>query len=161
MTWSEVAGRVAGSSGMVSIVCAAASPGDAANRARNSGNARVISTLERGVARPPGGGYLRTTSLHAFSTEDSMNRRLGLCLAALALASCRSYQYESKITSQDGLVPPDQFARYGHDQAEAIAIGREFGRTGADSAMAYARSLGDVANVSADSLGYRLTVLFK
>jgi len=90
-----------------------------------------------------------------------MNRRLGLCLAALALASCRSYQYESKITSQDGLVPPDQFARYGHDQAEAIAIGREFGRTGADSAMAYARSLGDVATVSADSLGYRMTVLFK
>jgi hypothetical protein len=27
--------------------------------------------------------------------------------------------------------------------------------------MAYARSLGDVATVSADSLGYRMTVLFK
>src|SRR6476469_2621670 len=89
-----------------------------------------------------------------------MNRRLRLGLAALVLMSCRSYQYEPKVTSQDGLVPPDQFARYGHDQAEAIAIGREFGRTGPDSAMAYARSLGDVANVSADSLGYRLTVLF-
>src|SRR6476661_3205616 len=136
MTWPEIAGRLAGSSGMVSIVCAGASRGDAASRARNSGNARVIRTLERGVARLPGGGYLRTTSLYVFSTEDSMNRRLGLCLAALALVSCRNYQYESKVTNQDGLVPPDQFARYGHDQAEAIAIGREFGRTGADSAMA-------------------------
>src|SRR6476646_4893909 len=90
-----------------------------------------------------------------------MKRRLSLCLAALALMSCRSYDYQSKVTNQHGLVPADQFARYGHDQAEAIAIGREFGRTGAESAMAYARSLGDVANVSADSLGYRLTVLFK
>lgn len=90
-----------------------------------------------------------------------MNRRLGLCLAALALVSCRNYRYESKMASQDGLVPPDQFARYGHDQAEAVAIGREFGRAGADSAMAYARSLGDVASVSGDSLGYRLTVQFK
>ena len=68
-----------------------------------------------------------------------MKRRLSLCLAALALMSCRSYDYESKVTNQHGLVPADQFARYGHDQAEAIAIGREFGRTGrADSAMAYA-----------------------
>jgi hypothetical protein len=91
-----------------------------------------------------------------------MNRCLRLCLVALALGSCRDYRYESKVTSQDGLVPPDQFARYGHDQAEAVAIGREFGRTGrADSAMAYARSLGDVADVSADTLGSRLTVSFK
>jgi hypothetical protein len=91
-----------------------------------------------------------------------MNRRLGLCLAALAVVSCRSYRYESKVTSQDGLVPPDQFARYGHDQAEAVAIGREYGRSGrADSAIAYARTLGDVADVSADTQGYRLTVLFK
>lgn len=90
-----------------------------------------------------------------------MTRRLGLCLAALALVSCRDYRYEPKIASQDGLVPPDRFARYGHDQAEAVAIGRELGRSGADSAMAYARSLGDVADVSADTLGYRLTVLFK
>lgn len=91
-----------------------------------------------------------------------MTRRLGLCLAALALASCRSYDYESRLVEQHGLVPPDQFARYGHDQAEAVAIGREFGRTGrADSAMAYARTLGDVSDISADPLGYRLTVLFK
>lgn len=90
-----------------------------------------------------------------------MNRRLGFCLA-LSLAACRSYQYEPKLTDQDGLVPADQFARYGHDQAEAIAIGREYGRTGrADSAMAYANSLGDVASIVADTQGYRLTVQFK
>jgi hypothetical protein len=91
-----------------------------------------------------------------------MLRRLGLCLTALAIVSCRSYRYESKLTSQAGLIPPDQFAKYGHDQAEAVAIGREFGRTGhADSAMAFARSRGGVAEVSADTLGYRLTVQFK
>src|SRR6476659_3276290 len=100
MTWSEAAGWVAGSSGMVSIAWAEASRGDAARRPRNRGNARVIGTLERGVARPPGGGYLRTTLLHAFGTEDSMNRRLGLCLTALALVSCRNYQYQYKVTSQ-------------------------------------------------------------
>ena len=90
-----------------------------------------------------------------------MNRRLGLCLA-LTLVSCRSYQYRPKLTDQDGLVPADQFARYGHDQAEAIAIGREYGRTGrADSAMAYASSLGDVATMAVDTQSYRLTVQFK
>ena len=91
-----------------------------------------------------------------------MKRRFSLCLAALALMSCRSYDYQSKLTNQHGLVPADQFARYGHDQAEAIAIGREFGRTArADSAMAYARTLGDVTDISADTLGYRITALFK
>ena len=91
-----------------------------------------------------------------------MNRRLGLALAALVLVSCRDYQYAPKITDQRGLVPPDQFARYGHDQAEAVAIGREYGRTGrADSAMAYARALGDVATIVADTQSYRLTVQFK
>jgi hypothetical protein len=91
-----------------------------------------------------------------------MHRRLGLYLAALTLVSCRSYKYESHMSDQDGLVPPDQFARYGHDQAEAIAIGREFGRSGvADSAIAFARSLGDVADITADPQGHRLTVLFQ
>jgi hypothetical protein len=90
-----------------------------------------------------------------------MTCRLGLCLA-LTLVSCRSYHYEPKLTDQDGLVPPDQFARYGHDQAEAVAIGREYGRTGrADSAMAYANSLGDVATIVADTQGSRLTVQFR
>jgi hypothetical protein len=91
-----------------------------------------------------------------------MNRRLVGFVAALVLASCRSYDYHSPVTEANGLVSPDQFARYGRDQAQAVAIGREFGRTGrADSAIAYARTLGDVADITADTLGYRLTVLFK
>jgi hypothetical protein len=101
-----------------------------------------------------------------------MSRRLGVWLVVLALASCRPYKYESPLTSQDGLVPPDQFARYGKEQAEVVAIGREFARARqggtaealarqADSAMAYARTLPDVADIHADPLGHRLTVQFK
>lgn len=101
-----------------------------------------------------------------------MNQRFGVCLALLALAACRSYDYESKVTDQDGLVPADQFARYGVEQAEAVAIAREFGRAAsgdspealarqANAAMAYARTLPDVADIMADPLGYRLTVRFK
>jgi hypothetical protein len=101
-----------------------------------------------------------------------MNRRIGVWLALLALASCRNYDYKSRLTAQNGLVPPDQFARYGKEQAEAVAIAREYGRADqgdtpealarqADAAIAYARTLPDVAAISADPLGYRLTVRFK
>jgi hypothetical protein len=106
------------------------------------------------------------------STEDLMIPRSGILLTALALASCRSYDLGKRLSNESGLVPPDQFARYGREQAEAVAISREFGRAAhgstrealqqqADSAVAYARSLPDVADVSADPLGYRLTITFK
>ena len=101
-----------------------------------------------------------------------MNRPIVSLLAVLALASCRSYQYESKVSEQDGLVPPDQFARYGVEQAEAIAIAREYGRAEqgdspaaltkqADAATAYAGTLPDVVDATADPLGHRLTIRFK
>lgn len=101
-----------------------------------------------------------------------MNRRMVVWLAVLALASCRSYKYESKLTDEDGLIPPDQFARYGAEQAEAVAIAREFGRADqgdspealarqAQTAIAYARTLPDVADIGADPLGHRLTIRFK
>lgn len=101
-----------------------------------------------------------------------MNRRIVTALVVLALASCRSYQYGNKLTDQDGLVPADQFARYGTEQAEAVAIAREYGHAAggddlealtrkANAAIAYARTLPDVADVSADPLGYRLTIRFK
>jgi hypothetical protein len=101
-----------------------------------------------------------------------MIRRTVTLLSVVVLASCRSYQYESKLTDQDGQVPPDQFARYGADQAEAVAIAREYGRAAqgespaaltkqAAAAMAYARTLPGVADVSADPLGHRLTIRFK
>jgi hypothetical protein len=106
------------------------------------------------------------------SSEEQMNRRLGIGLLALSLVSCRSYQYDARITDQDGLVPPDQFARSGKEQAQAIAIAREFGRAAhgdtpedlakqADAGMAYARTLPDVATIGADPQGQRLTITFK
>ncbi|MFL5495864.1 MAG: hypothetical protein ACJ8DC_15885 [Gemmatimonadales bacterium] len=98
--------------------------------------------------------------------------RAGILLAILALASCRTYELDKRLSNESGLVPPDQFARYGHEQGEAIAIAREFGRAArgdspealrqqADSAVAYARTMADVADVVADPLGYRLTITFK
>jgi hypothetical protein len=101
-----------------------------------------------------------------------MNRRIVTWLSVLALVSCRDYQYESKLTDQDGMVPPDQFARYGVEQAEAVAIAREYGRAAqgssaealarqAEAAIKYAGTLPAVADVKADPLGQRLTIRFK
>ncbi len=100
-----------------------------------------------------------------------MNRRLTLLLPLLLAASCRSYDLESKLSDQDGLVPADQYARYGNEQAEAVAIAREFGRAAqgrtpeafakqADAAMTYAKSLPGVKDIGADPLGHRLTIRF-
>jgi hypothetical protein len=106
------------------------------------------------------------------NAEDLMIARSGTLLMLLALASCRTYDLDKRLSDESGLVPPDQFARYGREQAEAVAISREFGRAAqgdspealqrqADAAVAYARTLPDVVNVSADPLGYRLTITFK
>jgi hypothetical protein len=88
------------------------------------------------------------------------------------LTSCRDYDLRSRITDQGGLVPADQFARYGREQAEGMAIAREFGaaikRSSAEdlaqqveAASRYARTLPDISDVQADPLGYRLTLRFK
>lgn len=98
-----------------------------------------------------------------------MNRRL--LLLPLLLAACRNYDFESRLSDQHGLVPDDQYARYGKEQAEAVAIAREFGRAAqghtpeafakqADAAMTYARTLPDVKDIGADPLGHRLTIRF-
>lgn len=90
----------------------------------------------------------------------------------LALSACRGYDYQSRIAGSDGLVPGDQMARYGREQAQAVAIARAFAaaRTGdspdalaaqADSALRYARTLPDVVNAVADPLSHRLTVQFR
>lgn len=100
-----------------------------------------------------------------------MTRSLVLLLV-LAVASCRSYDLRSSLTDQDGLMPADRYARYGHEQAEAMAIAREFGhaRQGsspeelakqAQAAISYARTLPDVADVRADPEGLLLTIRFK
>jgi hypothetical protein len=96
-------------------------------------------------------------------------KRFALAVLVLfALAGCRHYDLNDHISSQDGLLPADQFAAYGREQAIAVAIGREFGRpynsgVGAPSrvAIAYSRQFPDIVDVQADTLGHRLQVRFK
>ena len=94
-----------------------------------------------------------------------------LALACL-LAACPSYDSYTPLADQDGLVPADQFARYGGEQAQAVAIGREFAMAReddtpeglarqADAALKFARRMPDVVEVTADTLGHRLTVTFR
>jgi hypothetical protein len=101
--------------------------------------------------------------------------RLGsfsMVLMVLGGAACRTYEAYPKLTSQKGLVPADQYAAYGREQAEEVAIGREFAAAyHGDSpdalskqvftAVAYAKSFPDVADVTPDAQGHRLTVRFK
>ena len=53
-----------------------------------------------------------------------MKRSLAVLLLMLVLGSCRDYDLSARLAEQDGLVPADQFARYGREQAEAMAIAR-------------------------------------
>ena len=96
----------------------------------------------------------------------------GVLLLVLLASACRSYDLDSRLVQQDGLVPADQYSRYGREQAQEIAIGREFAQahTGdapdqlarqAQAATSYARTLPDVADIKADPLGLLLTVRFK
>ncbi len=100
-----------------------------------------------------------------------MIRALALLALTVALTGCPTYDEYPKLSSQKGYVPADRYARYGTEQAEAMAIAREFGRAHqgesradyvrqADSAVAYARTLPDVVDITPDSLGHRLTVQF-
>lgn len=101
-------------------------------------------------------------------------RVASVALLALLIGStaCRSYEAYPKLASQKGLVPADQFAAYGREQAQAVAIGRELAAAHdgespdalsrqAAQATAYAKSLPDVVDVTPDAAGHRLTVRFK
>ena len=101
-----------------------------------------------------------------------MLRGLGAVALVLLLAGCPSYDRYSPIVDQTGLVPADQFARYGTEQAQSVAIARQLGAlytgpttaefaTQVTKAAAYALTLPDVREVAADSTGYILTVTFK
>jgi hypothetical protein len=101
-----------------------------------------------------------------------MRRSFGVVVLLLPLVSCRAYDLESRLTDQAGLVPPDRFARYGREQAQEVAIAREYGHAAsgsapedlvkrAEAAVSYARTLPGVADVGADPLGLRLTIHFK
>jgi hypothetical protein len=125
---------------------------------------RALNRLLSGVLLPT--GFSAMTSVRGCVMKQSF------VVALLALASCRSYDLSSRLTSQRGLIPADQYARYGREQAQEIAIAREFGHASrgtspedlmsqADSASSYARALPDVAEVKADPLGLLLTIRFK
>ena len=101
-----------------------------------------------------------------------MKLSFGLILLVFGLLACRDYGLEERLVDQNGLVPPDQYARYGREQAQEIAIAREFGHAQegttpqqlikqAEAAATYARSLPDVADVKADPPGLLLTIRFK
>src|SRR3954470_8617885 len=101
-----------------------------------------------------------------------MKRLLGAAILLAALTACRDYDFHDRLINQGGLVPADQFARYGREQAEEMAIAREFGAASrrassedlirqAQATVDYARTLPDVADVQPDPLGYRLTIRFK
>lgn len=91
-------------------------------------------------------------------------------VAAALLGGCRDYNFTRHVSNQDGLVPADQFARYGREQAIAMAIGREFGRpynsgpeAQAEVAINYARGRfnADIADIAADPQSNRVVVTFK
>jgi hypothetical protein len=93
-----------------------------------------------------------------------------LVASVALLGACRDYNSQRHVANQQGLIPADQFARYGREQAIAMAIGREFARpynsgpeAQAEVAIAYARNKfgKDVTDISADPLGNRLVVTFK
>jgi hypothetical protein len=96
--------------------------------------------------------------------EDPMNRGLGVLLAVLLLPSCRTYDYYSRVSDETGYVSGDQYARYGREQAQSVAIARRLAESredGLEAAVTYARSLPDVVNVVADPQGNWLTLSFK
>ena len=100
-----------------------------------------------------------------------MRRTATVALAALTLSAggCRPYDGYSPIASQDGLIPADQFARYGREQAQLIAIGRSLAawkqtdmtRAAAEVTSYATKRLPDVASIVPDPPGFRLTVTFK
>jgi len=101
-----------------------------------------------------------------------MIRSSAVLVLMLALSSCRTYDDYPRISDPGGLVPGDQLARYGREQAQAVAIARYFAgahqgssaqalAAQADSAVAYAGRQPDVTHAAADPLSHRLTVDFK
>ena len=100
-----------------------------------------------------------------------MPRALRAMAVTLFLVGCPSYDRYSPIVGQDGLVPEDRFARYGTEQAQAIAIGRAFGASytaerpadfarQAEAAAEYAKRMPNVISVVPDPSAHLLTVTF-
>ena len=101
-----------------------------------------------------------------------MRRALACVVLALALGGCPTYDRYGRLADQQGYKSGDQFAGYGPDQAQKVAIGRTLaqalpGTSRVDDArqvteaVEYARTLPDVVDVKADSAAYFLTVTFR
>lgn len=92
--------------------------------------------------------------------------------SALLLAACPTYDRYAKLADERGLLPGDQFATYGAEAAQKIAIGRALaqarsGGSPADvarqmgEAVAFAQKQPDIVSVHADTLAYFMTVTFR
>jgi hypothetical protein len=103
-----------------------------------------------------------------------MRRALGLLVLpmALALGGCPTYDRYGRLDAQDGYMSGDQFAKYGPEQAQKVAIGRALAQAHSGTsredyakqvtaAVDYARTMPDVVGVTADTAAYFLTVQFK
>lgn len=103
-----------------------------------------------------------------------MRRALGLLVLplALALGGCPTYDRYDRLDQQAGYMPGDQFAAYGPEQAQKVAIGRALAQAHRGTsreefaeqigtAVAYAKTMPDVVGVTADTAAYFLTVQFK
>jgi len=99
-----------------------------------------------------------------------MRRLLPLSLL-FVLAACPSYDRYGYVTNQKGLMAPDEYAKYGPDQAIAVAVGREFAKghagstaeayaTQAGAALTYAKKFPQLKSITADTLGHRLVLTF-
>lgn len=101
-----------------------------------------------------------------------MTPRTALLLSLLLLPACRTYDYYGRVSDDAGLIPGDQYARYGREQAQRVAIARRFAQAheGAgpeararqiEAALEYARSLPDVAEAVADPQATWINVRFR
>lgn len=88
-------------------------------------------------------------------------RRLVPLLLVSTLAACPSYDAEPYVSSDKGLRDADTWAKYGTEQAMAVAIGREYGAHDAKTAAEYGKKFAQVDSIEVDTLGYRMVVHFK
>ena len=101
-----------------------------------------------------------------------MRRVLLVAASAIALAACPTYDRYDKLADQKGLLPADEFAKYGREAAQKVAIGRALaqahkGTSEADyarqmgEAVTFAKTMSEVIDIKADTLGYFMTIQFK
>lgn len=100
-------------------------------------------------------------------------RRAAFVIATVAaLGACRTYETYPRLSNQESLLPADTYGQFDPENAQKTAIGRKFAEsfTGtsveqrkaqAEAAVAYAKTLPDVVEVTPDTLGFWLTVSFK